>query len=413
MIIKKDKKYWLYIAPHVYCNIKDSNALLYNTVNGDNMIVTNPDFIDILKALHEKKNLGAICIDGVKLAQSPCYEFIVEFCEKKMGNINDVSEEPEKPVQMMPILNLQRDVNRFQDDMGREVGEDVLQYLLELNLYLNDSCELNCIHCDTYSKQASCCIKKSSKQNNILQISVLKNILLQIKYGVVGKLNLIGGNVLKYPYYNELSTLFSDFSSRVHIWNHYANFTNSINIFSDFKYDIITTFPINNSVWDNCYKLLRNYNHCYHFYITGINDYTLVDDLIEKFFINNYVIHPVYIKTNHDFFVKNVFTDPKDILQETFSMRNIFAHQKLNTNFFGSLTIISSGDVYANINRPALGNIVNNSILELIKSELIINTAWRKIRDVEPCSNCIYQYLCPSPSNYEIILDKSNLCCIR
>jgi len=103
------------------------------------------------------------------------------------------------------------------------------------------------------------------------------------------------------------------------------------------------------------------------------------------------------------------------LIQKTFCKKrfNIFAHQKLNTNFFGSLTIISSGDVYANINRPALGNIVNNSILELIKSELIINTAWRKIRDVEPCSNCIYQYLCPSPSNYEIILDKSNLCCIR
>lgn len=181
MIIEKDKKYWLYIAPHVYCNIKDTKVLLYNTANGDNMIVTNHDFIDILEALHEKKNLGAMCFEGAKLAQSPYYDFIIEFCEKKMGNICEVSEESKKPVQMMPILNLQRDVNRFQDDMGQEIGKDALQYLLELNIYLNDSCELNCIHCDTYSKQALCCIKNTSKQNNILQISVLKNILLQIK----------------------------------------------------------------------------------------------------------------------------------------------------------------------------------------------------------------------------------------
>ena len=51
-----------------------------------------------------------------------------------------------------------------------------------------------------------------------------------------------------------------------------------------------------------------------------------------------------------------------------------------------------------------------HSLLELIAKELEQNTAWRKIRNGEPCNTCLFQYLCPPISNYELIFKRQNLC---
>ena len=68
------------------------------------------------------------------------------------------------------------------------------------------------------------------------------------------------------------------------------------------------------------------------------------------------------------------------------------------------------GSVKANMNSTVLGNINANSLLEIIYLELHKNTVWRKIRDEEPCNGCLYQFLCPAPSNYEMVISKPNLC---
>lgn len=36
---------------------------------------------------------------------------------------------------------------------------------------------------------------------------------------------------------------------------------------------------------------------------------------------------------------------------------------------------------------------------------------WRKTRlQLSPCDKCIYCFICPPPSNYEIVVGKNNLC---
>lgn len=89
--------------------------------------------------------------------------------------------------------------------------------------------------------------------------------------------------------------------------------------------------------------------------------------------------------------------------------REIFLHQAINSNNFGRLTIMPDKNIYSNINYPPLGTIDNN-IYELIQKELIINYSWRRVRDCYPCNECIWQWICPSPSNYEIVIKKNNLC---
>lgn len=394
--------------------MKEMAALLYNTKTGIGMEIRHQDILPLLRLLHEKKNLGAIYCEGKTLIRHPYREFILEFCSKGMGEVIDVTQMPEKPVQMMPVLNLQKDIEKLNRINDRDQGEEVMHYLLELNIYLHTVCKQRCRHCANYFRQIHCCRTHIDKPQETLDIGTVENVLSQIQYGVVGKLNLLGGDIFEYPYYNELKTLWMGFKGQVHLWNHYANFVDSETIVSDFIYDVIVPFPLNECSWNRCLTLLsEGFRVKFHFYIVEEEEYEIIEELVNRNRITNYSIYPVYIKTNYDFFRQSVYMDKEDILGSKLPFDRIFAHQKLNTHFFGSLTILADGYIYANVNSMALGNIFNDTLLEITKKEMLDNTAWRKIRNSSPCSDCLYQYICPSPSNYEIAIGKMNLCTIN
>jgi pseudo-rSAM protein len=352
LMFDKNKSYWLYIEPCVYCSIKGKRALLYNTQNGESMETDVPEGLELLYSLHEKKNLGAIYCEGKTLIQTTYREFVSEFCKKGMGNVVDATQTTEKPIQLMPVLSLQRDVAKLQRERERYVGEEILRYLIELNIYLCDTCRQNCVFCSNYFRQKLCCTaKKCTQHPETVDSLTLQNILSQIRYGAVGKINLLGGNLSEYPYCKDLPALLSDFKEQVHIWNHYANFAHNLIILPDFLYDIPVTFPLKENEWQNCVALLKGTKAKYHFFITSIDDYERTETLIEKYSIESYIIHPVYTSDNHAFFEENVYINQEEIFQSRHSFRQIFAHQKLNTHFFGSLTILPDGEVFANVNR--------------------------------------------------------------
>lgn len=408
-----DKDYWLYIAPHTYCSIKDGQALLYNTLSGDCMEIANKEVIALLETLHEKKNLGCIRCLGMQLNLSPIREFVSEFCRKDMGGIVDASQVSEKPIQLMPVLNLQYDMEKLKIQNGRSIGEELLKYLFGLNIYLNTECHQQCPYCEYYFKQNICCSTFSARGPQILELSILQKVLDQIRYGSVGQLNLLGGNLFKYPYYKDLSELLMPMVCRTHFWNHYTAFLFHKEFISDFIQDVVVTFPLQKDILNHCVNLLKNVDVQYHFFIINEEEYKEAGILIEKYGMKKYTFHPVYIGDNNDFFEKYVFLNRSDIFHKKLSFRQIFTHQKMNTYFFGTLTISVNGEVYSNVNNTSLGNIANSSLLDLIGKEMTENLSWRKVRDNVPCCNCLYQYLCPSPSNYEIVMGKQNLCHIK
>lgn len=100
----------------------------------------------------------------------------------------------------------------------------------------------------------------------------------------------------------------------------------------------------------------------------------------------------------------------EDILQSNYDKQDIFAHQVMNTNFWGRLSVLPDGKVYSNLNHPPLGTL-KDRVYDLIVDEMTSKRAWRWIRDeVSPCKDCLFRYLCPSPSNYELVIGKPNLC---
>lgn len=147
-----------------------------------------------------------------------------------------------------------------------------------------------------------------------------------------------------------------------------------------------------------------------HFIVEDEQQYNDSARLINEYNIKEYSIHPYYTGENIHFFEDNIFLNKEDIFYKALQMREIFRNQKLNSNSFGTLYVLPDGTVKANMNTAVLGNIAEDDILDIIYKELIENTAWRTIRNSHPCDQCIYQFMCPAPSNYERAIGKNNLC---
>lgn len=88
-------------------------------------------------------------------------------------------------------------------------------------------------------------------------------------------------------------------------------------------------------------------------------------------------------------------------------------NQSVNSYDFGKIHIQSNGDVYANVHFPSLGNIYRENIYELLQKEVERGISWFRTRNQKPCNTCVYQWLCPSPSDLEIELNQANLCHIK
>jgi pseudo-rSAM protein len=50
---------------------------------------------------------------------------------------------------------------------------------------------------------------------------------------------------------------------------------------------------------------------------------------------------------------------------------------------------------------------------EIVHKEIDNGKSWFRIRNQAPCNDCVYQWLCPSPSDYEIAIGRQNLCHIN
>ena len=68
-------------------------------------------------------------------------------------------------------------------------------------------------------------------------------------------------------------------------------------------------------------------------------------------------IRPFYTGENIAFFEECIFIDQEELDNIELDRQGVFALQALNTNNFGKITILSDGNVYANVNEKSLGHI--------------------------------------------------------
>lgn len=406
------RNYWFALKSYVYVEFKKDKILLYNTHTGDYIETELTGAIALISQMYEPENLGVTLLSKEIQSDANIRNFVEIILEKQMGDIMEVEKMPDKPVRLIPILNLQKDIDKLKK-RGEDsilIGKDTMHYLLELNIYLNDFCTVGCPDCKKYCRQIHCCTANSTNQE--LPADEIENLFRQIQYSSVGKINILGGNIFKYQNIIKLQELFESFKEILHCYFHYENYEE--NILSDSLHtDITVNFPLKENIFKNTWRKINKEKTVVHFIIENEKQYVESENLIDRFCISKYHIKPFFAGNNLNFFQENIFIDKEDIFSKTLSIREIFRNKKLNSNFFGSLFIFPDGTATANLNAIPIGNIKNNTILELIYKELLDNTAWRKIRDSQPCTECLYQFICPAPSNYEFIIGKSNLCNVK
>lgn len=412
MKIEDPKNYWFGILPHVYYSTTEKTALLYNTQNGYALHVFDTDILHLLEQMHEKKNLGVVKTTGKNLLRQNMMNFVDESVKNNLCFIREYDPKFPKPVQLMPILNLQKEVDKLSREEGRSLGEEILQYLSDVTFYLNSPCSQHCPQCSSYYKQFYHCT--CDLQNREMDFDFLKFLFKQISCSPVRRLAITGGNPFAYSYFKELIVFLRHEKIFPLFGIHYLNVDLKNNdFFTDFQTEIFITFPVEKDYLENIMLLPAINNLKLVFEISSQDDYDFTETFIQQNTITNYDIRPFYNHNNEQFFEENVYLNRDDIFCTPILQRIIFAHQKLNTNYFGSIHIFSNGDIKANPNKKTIGNINNNTIQKILEKELISNTSWRIIRDKEPCNRCIYCFLCPSPSNYEFVIRKNNLCNIK
>ena len=160
------KKYWFALKSHIYVDFKEENMLLYDTWHGNRIESTVDNAVTLIRQMYEPVNLGVVPVDENMFSEPQIGEFVEAVIHQNMGDLIDVEKCPVKPVRLVPILNLQKDIEKYKGDENKMAfyEKDLGKYLLELNLYVNSACDEACRHCDSFCKQVRCCPANGHKE---------------------------------------------------------------------------------------------------------------------------------------------------------------------------------------------------------------------------------------------------------
>ena len=385
MITKKETtNYWFKIEPYVHISIVNSNVLLYNTFDGSFIESKDIEIVKLLKETLLKENCGVVLLTAERYNLDNIRKFIMELRAKYMGDIIDIELSKSKPVQIMPFTSLVNTQELFKKQ-NFPTGKKILEYLSEISIYVDYN-------------------------TNIMDLNSFLKSLPNIS-----TVNIIG-NLKDVANYKELLLVLDQFPSLKKITCNYSNVISLQPEFvNNFSYSILINYPIDISKWNYSRRLLLNQSIPFEciFEVTSMDNYSQINKFIEEFGIEKHQLKPVYTGDNIDFFKENVFLTKDDILSTPLSISDFFINQSMNIFDFGKIAIMSNGDIYTNVNYPILGNIHTHSIYEIISKELEEGRSWLRIRNQAPCNTCLYQWFCPSPSNYEIAIGRPNLCHVK
>lgn len=409
-------KYWFYLEPYTFLFRNEKKAVVYNTLNGAYIICPqHPVMEEILNHWEDAANGYGTFLDETILKEDKTIsQFVDDIRETFSGDCVEHEEGTMTPYLFKPTLFLNSEIRIKEEKEKTSLGEHVLQNLNEVTLYLSGTCPKQCRQCNIYHHQMKHC---TCFNQGKLQQEDYERLLHLFQLVGVQQVNFsAGGNPAENDCCLHYLDMFANAAFKKHLWMDYDFFNEQYLRLAKETHAVLDIF-VHPDKWNE--QLIANMKKgtdkqlCWHFIVSDELEIETLEtlDIPADAHVN---IQPFYTGKNLDFFRKYVFIGMEDILAEPVSRKSIFRHKALNDNFFGKITIIPSGDVFSNINCPPIGNITQSSLKELIYKELTEQRIWLKTRnEIEPCRHCINKDLCPSISNYELVLNKHDLCHIE
>lgn len=373
--------YWFTIEPYVFVSVTNKCVLLYNTLDGGTLESEKPKVIELLREMLLEKNCGVVLLKNEEYEQEDIHCFVQELRSKFMGDVIDITLSKGKPVQSLPYVNY-FEKDELYKKLNFSLDKNVLKNLVEISINVDATTDLTVL------------------------IPFLKSIPGIAKYNLIGNIKAVKN-------YNELLSFLDQHPSKKSIQCSYADVMPLQPEFNNkFSYKLSVRFPVEMEQWENSRQMLHSQTLpvAYIFDLFSEEDHLQAERFAEQYQLEEYQLNPVYTGDNIRFFEENVFLTKEDILSTPLTLKDFFIHQSMNVSDFGKINILPNGEVYANIHYPALGNIDTHSIHEIVYNELEKGKSWFRTRNETPCKNCVYQWLCPPPSNYEIAIGRCNLC---
>lgn len=425
--------YWLCLEPYVHVAVRKNNALLYDALGGQVLECINDVRISgLIKKLQQGDTLYVTRLSARELAEPRLARFVATLREKFMGDLLPVALSGGKPLQWIPAVKIHKDLFAEEyraNDLLR--GENTLNSLTEITLYVNNQASAQARPLPEAYRQFLYPRYAEGARREI-GFDLVRRMLGEMRGSSAFRLNIIGGNIFAYSH---LAGLFKTLADTPFIKNfclQAADFEGAGQAASvDFLDQVqsrtrneltqATVFSASPApeadALGRCLTRLRRAGFAklaVVFVTSGEADLEAADRIARQLRLESCKYQPYFNGRNLPWFKRHVFISREQLRATGLSHRDMLVQQKINPLSFGRLTVLEDGRVYANVNARLLGRLGQQSLYDLVDAELKSGASWRRLRSArKPCSGCVYNLICPPPTNYEYVLGKNDLCTIR
>lgn len=387
------KRHWLYIKHDVFIWEDGENALIYNSENGEYVIIELDESIkNIILSLLNIENLNCITVEEFDINES-VNRLVFNLRSISAGDIIECSNDIfQKPISYPAVLNLQNvSANQILGGETNLKKEDVIKYLHHLTINLGN-------RWGTHKKFHSQIDFPVPITTSFSQIKEIFNKVFPYK---IPQVTLLGLDNYDSKSFIKIVERAFEIAQRINIRLTTYQFKliqcNLKAVKYRFEVEILfDTKEDDTSIFDNLFVT----NRCSIIFIVRDNcDCETVDNIVTLKHVADYTTIPFYDGDNFQFIIENVFPTKKEMLEMSLTKREIFCNQVLNPSKFGHLTIIGN-KVYSDISNEPIGNI-DEPFRDLVLRAIEPTSPWMSVRSKNGCSKCLLRYICPPINNLE------------
>ena len=401
------KQYWLILYPDTFLWTKNEKGLLYNTVTFAKLPFENKgELAKITETLLEIDNLYRATLSDTLLEIEEVKAWVDQVIATNSGALVIDDGVNKRPVSLKPKLKVQDGLEYYKWEHSRGIDGNVIQNLHQLIFHINGSKKGN----TEYAKQFIYPTETVCSLDKEMLMQFIRNAR---KSDFLTEIALVG-DIANYPDFCELTDLIKTLNYAITLYCIDSDFLAYSKHVSELDEEGVS-YRLLISDYTLLEELAKYKNVeaiTYVFIITSEEDYHLALNSIEAYNLERITILPAYTSSNLSFFEENVYLSEEEIKEIELSKQDVYIRQALNLFSFGNLTIKADGEIYANLNDPAIGDI-SDTPHKVVYNEMTAGQSWLRTRSQKPCCDCIYQWICPSPSSYELLIGKQNLCSFK
>jgi pseudo-rSAM protein len=417
---KKEPEYWLFLEPYVHVSLNKDSVLFYNSLSGERFEIESESRAGRLsRELLLPENGYVAGVETGDLNDDGVKELVRKLRDLFMGELLKREWSTGKPVNILPEPHFK---SLFTKEMlAKPEAKDLIDfdnYIHEIVFYINSSGR-------DRSRKFSAAPKQFVFPGDTLDrpaelpLNKIEAFIQDIIRFKITHLHVSGSDIFHYSEFEALDKIITRTGIPV-TYNltaaQYDPVVAGILLNNRAaRLSVHFTFPLNTGEFNSLLTELTEKNWFkrvdFHFLVSSQEELAAAREVISATGLPHAYLSPFYTGDNFDFFRDAIFITKEDILASTPSQNQVYSRISVNESDFGRFIILPDGIIYANLNDPPAGELGSQRLEELIVKEMLEGVSWTRTRkSVAPCSRCLYYFLCPPVSSYELIMKRFNFC---